>query len=106
MDPLDAASDRALAYQGTVTPTMATRDLSAAEIRQICEHMVGTNMTTSDALRALHFDILSLCIDDLDRIAALITTCTRCGNWAHRRNLVQTICPVCWEELEEQRATR
>ena len=104
MDPLDAATERALSIADRTMPLgrgLRPRELTRAELHALAAHMAGTDMRTVHALRALKLDIRSLLIEDLDRLSDLIARCPRCDNWAHRDELVDNICPPCqrgWDE--------
>lgn len=108
MDPLDRASDRAVAYQYQPTEALRSRSLSAAELHQVISHLLDTEMPVPDALHALRLGLDVATMDDVMIIMQQIARCKECRTWTRLTDLDQAACPACRaeasapaEELEE-----
>lgn len=100
MDNYDRAAE--LAVPGLMQfPDHNTRALSAAELHALITHLVGTEMPVTTGLRALHFCVDQLTLEDLDLLATHIARCKHCNNWTRLADLVQGRCSDCREEEDE-----
>jgi hypothetical protein len=104
MDPLDVASDYAVALPGAVAPPVVhrhIRDLTSAELDAIARHLVGTEMPVTTALRAVRVNVDLLTTADLDKLARQISRCASCTCWTWLAELVGGRCPDCLAEQED-----